>query len=162
MNIDPKALGLVALMALTGPSLAQGAGGTIDVGGWKIRETREEGKFQGCSATNTFDDQSVIGLAATKDVTFMIVSEPKSRLTKDQMYQVKYKFDSGKQSVTQGKANGPDLIFVPMPDNDVKGFMAANFVHFSYGGLDYDEPLDGSTDAIAQMGKCMDAGMAEK
>ena len=152
-------LASLALAAIASPALAQPAGGTIDVGGWKVSDTRENGAFQGCSAVNKFDDGSIVGLAATKEVTFLIVSEPKSGLTLKQKYQIKYSFDNGKQTTAEGEAHGPDTMLVPIPDSDVAPFMSAGKLNLSYGGNDYEEPLDGSKDAVTQMSTCMNAGL---
>ena len=150
------------LSAFASAAFAQGANETIDVGGWKISDSHKGSVFQGCTAINTFDDGSMVGLAATKDVTLMLVAEPKSGLTTDQRYQVKYSFDNGAKATVQGYAKDADKMFIPIPDADVKPFMAASKLNVSYGGTDYEEPLDGSKDAVGAMAKCMDAGAAEK
>ena len=48
------------------------------------------------------------------------------------------------------------------PDADVAPFMTASKLNVSYGGTDYEEPLDGSKDAVTAMAKCMDAGAGPK
>ncbi len=156
--------GLVAALMLgtAGIASAQAPNETIDVGGWKITDAHENGEFQGCTAINTFNDGSVIGLAATKDVTLIIISEPKSGLISGRKYPVSYKFDDAAPTTVQGQAKGSDSMVIPVPDADVATFMAASKLTVSYGGIDYEERLDGSKDAITAMATCMTSGASSK
>ncbi len=147
---------------VAGAASAQAPNETIDVGGWKVSDSHAGAEFKGCTAINKFDDGSLLGLAATKDVTLILVSEPKSGLTADQHYQVKYSFDSGPSATVQGVAHDAEAMFFPVPDADVAPFMTASKLNVSYGGTDYEEPLDGSKDAVTAMAKCMDAGAGPK
>ncbi len=151
-----------SMLGTAGIASAQAPNETIDVGGWKVTDAHEKGEFQGCTAINTFNDGSMIGLAATKDVTLIIISEPKSGLTPDQKYQVKYHFDEAVPTTVQGQAKGSDSMFIPVPDADVATFMAAAKLTVSYGGIDYEEKLDGSKDAITAMATCMTTGAGSK
>ena len=151
-----------ALALVCGHASAQSANQTIDVGAWKVTDSHDGEEFRGCTAIKKFDDGSAIGLAATKDVTLLIVSEPKSGLTADQQYQVTYRFDGGKPTAAQGQAKAADSLFVQIPDADVEPFMTSTKITISYGGIDFEEPLEGSKDAVTAMATCMNNGAAAK
>ena len=160
-------LAMAALCSLPAvPALAQDAGQTIDVGGWKVtRMHNPDGSFKQCNATIQYDDKSILAFAASaaKQV-YIVIIEPDFKLTERQTYKAKYSLD-GKAAVSaDAVASDPTTLVIPVENDAVfmPGAMAANNLKIEAGGQTVDEPLDGSKDAITQLGSCAAAAMSGK
>lgn len=153
------ALAAVLAAAFATPSFAQKVGETIDVGGWKLSSSTNKDGSTGCSATFVYDDKSLIGFSIDNDnFTAFLVSEPTAKMTAGQKYQVKFRIDSGKTVTGMGIATDATMVVVPVPDTDVnavfKAFMAGNSLFITMGGTEFEEPLQGSNDALLAMANC--------
>lgn len=149
----------VAVAALATPALAQKVGQTIDVGGWKLESSVNKDGSTGCSATFVYDDKSVIAFAVDNDDTHMfIVVEPTAKMVEGQQTQLTYRIDKGKNIVGMGIAANPVTLAVPIPSGDVdaiyRAFKVGNSLFIKLGKEEFEEPLDGSSDAIDALGKC--------
>jgi len=153
-----------ALLGLPGlPALAQSAGQTIDVGGWKVmRLHNADGSFKQCTAKITYDDKSILAfaVAASKKV-YVVIIEPDFKLTEGQVYKAKYNID--KKTMVSADAVAADATTLVIPiENDspfMEGAMAGNTLTIDAGGESIEEPLAGSKDAINQLGQCAVAAL---
>lgn len=143
---------------VSGPAMAQAVGETIDVQGWKVHLDKNDDGSQTCAAMWKYDDNSSVGFAAdSNNNTFLIVSEPDAGLKKNQKYQVKYKADKLKQKTAMGIATSGTMLVIPIsdPDADFAAFGTAETLYASFGGDDYEEPLESAHDAIRALGRCI-------
>jgi phosphopantothenoylcysteine synthetase/decarboxylase len=151
-------LALAALAPVSGPASAQAVGETIDVQGWKLHLDRNDDGTHTCAAMWRYEDKSAVGFAAdTGNHTFLVISEPDAELKKNQKYQVKYKVDKSKQKTAMGIATSSTMLVVPIedPDTDFAAFGNAETLYASFGGDDYEEPLESTKDAIRALGRCI-------
>ena len=151
----------MALCALALPASAQKVGQTIDVGGWKISSSTNADGSTGCSATFVYDDKSVIAFALDNDDTHMfIVSEPTAKMTAGSQTQLTYRIDDGKTIGGMGIAADATTLAVPIPSDSVgevyAAFKAGNSLFIKLGKEEFEEPLDGSSNAIAALAACQD------
>ena len=143
------------------PAAAQKAGQSIDVGGWTIASDINPDGSTGCTATFVFEDKSVIAFALDNDDTHMfIVSEPTAKMTAGQQTQLTYRIDDGKAISGMGIAANPTTLAVPIPPDALDGiyaaFKAGNSLFIKLGKEEFEEPLDGSSNAITALAKCQD------
>ena len=141
------------------PAMAQKVGQTIDVGGWKLESSVNKDGSTGCSATFVYDDKSAIAFALDNDGTHMfIVIEPTAKMAAGEQTQLTYRIDKGKNIVGMGIAATATTLAVPIPDGDVdsiyRAFQVGNSLFIKLGKEEFEEPLDGSSDAIDALGKC--------
>ena len=147
-----------ALLSLTAPALAQSAGQTVDVGGWKVtRMHNPDGGFKQCSATMTYDDKSILAfaVAASKKV-YVVIIEPDLKLTEGQVYKAKYNLDKKAAVSADAVATDATTLVIPIENDDafMEGAMAGNTLTIKAGGEAVEEPLAGSKDAITQLAAC--------
>jgi hypothetical protein len=105
-----------------------------------------------------YEDKSAVGFAAdTGNHTFLVISEPDAALNKGEKYQVKYKVDKSKPKTALGIATSTVMLVVPIddPDTDFAAFGNAETLYASFGGDDYEEPLESTKDAIKALGRCI-------
>ena len=146
----------IALSA--GHAGAQAVGETIDVQGWKVHLDKNDDGSHTCAAMYRFDDKSAVGFAAdTENRTFLIISEPESALKKNQKYEVTYKVDKRREKTAMGIATSGVMLVIPItdPDTDFGTFGAGGTLYATFGGEDYEEPLDGAKAAIRALGRCI-------
>ena len=134
-------------------------GETLDVGGWKIFSSKNNDGSTMCAATFTYDDKSVIGFTTDNDKdTFFLVSEPTAKMTAGDKYQVKFRVDKGKTITGMGIASTAEMMVVPVASADVgpvfTSFMKGNSLFITMGKEEFEEPLEGSNDAIVALAKC--------
>lgn len=149
----------LALSTLVSPALAQKVGETVDVGGWKISSANNPDGSTGCTATFVYDDKSIIGFSVDNDDTHMfIVSEPTAKMTKGQQSQLTFRVDAGKSLSGLGVAVDATTLAVLIPPNDIavtyKALQAGNSLFITMGKQEFEEPLDGSNNAINALGAC--------
>jgi hypothetical protein len=65
--------------------------------------------------------------------------------------------DKSKQKTAMGVATSNTMLVVPIedPDTDFAAFGKAETLYASFGGDDYEEPLDSPHDAIQALGRCI-------
>ena len=151
----------LALCAFALPATAQKVGQSLDVGGWKIASDLNADGSTGCTATFVYDDKSVIAFALDNDNTHMfIVSEPTAKMTAGQQTQLTYRIDDGKNITGLGIAANTTTLAVPIPPDALDGvyaaFKAGNSLFIKLGREEFEEPLDGSSNAITALAKCQD------
>ncbi len=150
---------LAAMLLLLGAGArAQGVGQTIDVHGWKVHLSANADGSHTCAAMWQFEDKSAVGFAADTDQhTFLIVSEPDAGLTKDQQYEAKFHVDGGKSKTVTGIATSAVMLVMPVsdPDDDFAALGAGKAVTVDFDGGSYEEPLQGSHDAIRALARCI-------
>jgi hypothetical protein len=152
------ALSALLVTLACAPASAQAVGETIDVQGWKVHLDKNDDGSLTCAAMWKYDDKSAVGFAADSgNRTFLIISEPDAELKKNQKYQVKYNVDKSKQKTAMGVATSNTMLVVPIedPDTDFAAFGKAETLYASFGGDDYEEPLDSPHDAIQALGRCI-------
>jgi hypothetical protein len=155
-HVTPVSMLLVALAWM--PAYGQAVGETIDVQGWKVHLDKNDDGTHTCAAMWKYEDKSAVGFAAdTGNRTFLIISEPDAGLSKGEKYQVKYHVDKAKQKTVMGIATSSAMLVVPIedPDTDFTLFGKAETLYASFGGDDYEEPLDSPHDAIRALGRCI-------
>jgi len=163
-----RILTLAAAALLFGglPALAQSAGQTIDVGGWKVtRMHNPDGSFKQCNATMTYDDKSILGFAASAEKkVYVVIIEPEFKLTEGQVYKASYKLDGAPAVAADAIAASANTLVIPIASEGpfMDGAMAANSLTIEAGGQTIEEPLDGSKNAINQLGECAVAGITGK
>lgn len=156
------------MAALAGsPALAQKIGQTIDVGGWKVSSQVNKDGSTGCSATFVYEDKSTITFALDNDhVHMFIVSEPSAKMTAGSQTTLRYRIDNGKGLSGLGIAASSTMLAVPIPDADIDtvyaAFMRGNRLYISLGNDEFEEPLEGSNDAIGALSECQDKLPARK
>ena len=148
--------------ALALPAAAQKVGQSIDVGGWKIASDANPDGSVGCTATFVYDDKSVIAFALDNDDTHMfIVSEPTAKMAQGAQTQLTFRIDNGKAISGFGIAANPTTLAVPIPDDALDSvyaaFKAGNSLFIKLGSEEFEEPLDGSSNAITALAKCQDS-----
>jgi hypothetical protein len=161
MNLRCAALLAFAAFSISGvvsPASAQKLGETIDVGGWKVSMSTNKDGSTGCTALYQYDDKSIIGFSADNDDTHMfLVSEPTAKMTEGKQFNMTYRIDKGKPIPGLGVAASTTMLVSPMI-GDVqaiyKAFMAGNSLFITMGNEEFEEPLDGSSDAINALGEC--------
>ena len=157
-------LAAALLGAFASPALAQKAGGAIEVGDWKVIDSRnDDGSFKSCVATLTYEDKSMVGFAATKaGETFFLVMEPDAKLTEGKIYPVRFQVDGGKAVLGQGVAADTHMVVVPVenPNKVFTDFAAGNALTLEVADKEYEEPLVGSAAAIKALGACAGRGQA--
>lgn len=168
MENTMRPLILAALVAtLATPALAQKVGQTIDVGGWKIGSDVNKDGSTGCTATFVYDDKSVIAFSLDNDdVHMFIVSEPTAKMTAGSQTKLTYRIDKGKNFAGVGIAASATLLAVPMTEEDLgpvyDAFQRGNSLFIKLGDQEFEEPLDGSSDAITALAACQDGLPARK
>lgn len=158
-------LALPAALATTRPALAQAPGQTIDVGGWKISNSKNAAGLQTCVSIYVFDDKSIVGFSAdTEGTTTFLFSEPDAKLTQGKQYPVSYKVDKDAAVSGTGVATSGEMLVVPEPNPDVmfNKFIGGNSLFVTVAGKTFEEPLDGSGDAIKALASCVKAAVANK
>jgi hypothetical protein len=140
-------------------ALAQKVGQTIDVGGWKISSELNKDGSTGCAATFVYEDKSIIAFTLDNDhVHMFIVSEPTAKMKEGSQTSLRYRIDNGKSFSGVGIAASSTLLAVPMADADLDkiydAFMRGNTLYISLGDLDFEEPLEGSSNAISALSDC--------
>ena len=156
---------VAGLMVASLPALAQAPGQTIDVGGWKVSNSKNSDGSQTCVAINVFDDKSIVGFSAdTNNATMFLFSEPGAKLKESTQYPVSYKVDKDAPVMGIGIATSAEMLVVPEANPDVmfNKFMAGSSLFVTVGSKTYEEPLDGSSDAIKALASCVKAAMANK
>ncbi len=154
-----RAVVLASLFAA--PAWAQKVGQTIDVGGWKISSQTNKDGSTGCAATFVYDDKSMISFALDNDhVHMFIVSEPSAKMKEGSQTSLKYRIDKGPSFSGTGIAASSTLLAVPIADGQMDkvydAFMRGNTLYISLGDMDFEEPLEGSSDAISALSACQD------
>lgn len=149
------------------PALAQKVGQTIDVGGWKISSQVNKDGSTGCAATFVWDDKSMISFALDNDnVHMFIVSEPTAKMQEGAQASLRYHIDDGQTFSGVGIAASSTLLAVPMVEADIDkiyvAFQRGNLLYISLGNKDFEEPLEGSSNAIEALGVCQDKLPARK
>ena len=152
------ALGTAASLVAT-PALAQKLGERIDVGGWKVFMTKNNDGSVMCGTTFTYDDKSIIGFTVDNDGdAFFLVSEPTAKMTAGEKYQISYRLDKGKSLSGLGIATSAEMMVVPIPSNEMESlftrFQNGNSLFIKLGKEEFEEPLDGSSNAIGALGTC--------
>lgn len=161
------AAALLATLAVSAapPAHAQAPGQTIEVGGWKISNSKNAAGLQTCVSIYIFDDKSIVGFSAdTEGTTTFLFSEPDAKLTEGKQYPVSYKVDKDAPTVGTGVATSAEMLVVPEPNPDVmfSKFIAGNALFVTVAGKTFEEPLDGSGDAIKALASCVKAAVANK
>lgn len=152
-------------LSLAQPAFAQAPGETIDVGGWKIHNQKNDNDSQTCVAMWKYDDDSSVGFGAdTNNLTYLIVSEPAVSLIKDRQYEVKYHAGSGRTKTGMAIATSKVMLVLPIPDPDVdfKAFAAAKNIVVEFSGNSYEEPMGGSQAAIKALAQCVASAAINK
>ena len=149
------------------PAFAQKLGQTIDVGGWKIEMGANKDGSTGCTASFTYDDKSIIAFSVDNDdVHMFIVSEPTAKMVAGSQTKISYKIDKGKPFTGTGIAASPTLLAVPMEAADLDpiytAFQKGDSLFISLGDIDFEEPLEGSSNAISALGDCQKTLPARK
>jgi hypothetical protein len=149
------------------PALAQKVGQTIDVGGWKITSQANKDGSTGCAATYVYDDKSIISFSLDNDnVHMFIVSEPTAKMKEGSQTSLRYRIDNGRSFSGVGIAASSTLLAVPMADADMDRiydeFMRGNTLFISLGNDDFEEPLEGSSNAITALSGCQERLPARK
>lgn len=164
----PRIPVLAAAMILAGavPALAQSAGQTIDVGGWKVtRMHNPDGTFKQCNATMTYDDKSILAFAASAEKkVYVVIIEPEFKLTEGQTYKSSFRLDANPAVAADAIAASVKTLVIPIADDDafMSGAMTASTLTIEAGGQTIEEPLDGSKNAINQLAECAVAGITGK
>lgn len=155
---------VAAVIGMAGsPAMAQSAGETIDVGGWKVsRRNNPDGSFKQCNSVMTYDDNSVLGFvvnAAGK--VFVVVVEPTLKLTEGQTYKAGVTIDKGATMAVDGVAAEPTMLVIPIANDDafMPAAIAGDALFVEFGGMVHENPLTGSGKAITQLGACATAAM---
>ena len=154
-------LATLALTTLAFPAFAQKVGETINVGGWKVFSSKNTDGSTMCAATFTYDDKSVIGFTIDNDYdAFFLVSEPTAKMAANEKYQVTYRIDRGKSITGMGIATSAEMLVVPIANDDITplftAFMKGNSLFITMGKEQFEEPLEGSNDAIGALSDCQD------
>ena len=149
------------------PALAQKVGQTIDVGGWKITSQANKDGSTGCAASYVYDDKSMIAFSLDNDhVHMFIVSEPSAKMKEGSQTALRYRIDKGASFSGVGIAASSTLLAVPISDADMDkvydAFMRGNTLYISLGDLDFEEPLEGSNNAIGALTECQEKLPARK
>lgn len=148
------------------PALAQSAGETVDVGGWKVTRLHEgDGSFKQCNSAFRYDDGSILAFVANKDEkVFVVLVEPTFKLTAGQVYKTEFYVDKAAPTPVDAMAADATTLVVPIANDSA--FMPAaingNALFIEVGGKVSESPLDGSGKAIAQLGQCAVAGLSGK
>lgn len=143
------------------PAMAQKVGQTIDVGGWKVSSQVNKDGSTGCSASFVYDDKSTITFALDNDPVHMfIVSEPSAKMTSGSQTTLRYRIDNGKSFTGVGIAASSTMLAVPIAAGDTDAvydaFMRGNNLYISLGNEEFEEPLEGSSNAISALSACQD------
>ncbi len=149
------------------PALAQKVGQTIDVGGWKISSQVYKDGSTVCAATFVYDDKSMISFSLDNDnVHMFIVSEPTAKMKEGSQTSLRYRIDNGQSFSGVGVAASSTLLAVPMADADLDKIYAAfqegNTLFISLGNDEFQEPLEGSSNAISALSDCQEKLPARK
>jgi hypothetical protein len=165
-----RSMVLAAVLAATvllglsaAPALAQSAGQTIDVGGWKVTRTHKaDGSFEQCSSNIKYDDKSILAFAVNAaGKVFLVIVEPDFKLIEGQTYKAKYRLDKTSAVSADAVAADKTTLVIPVANEDafMPAAMAGNNLVIEAGGETVEEPLAGSKDAINQLATCVAAGM---
>ena len=160
MRFPPAAALLAACLVLPAVAWAQAPGQTISVGDWKVSNSKNKEGVQTCATFVEFDDKSIVGFSAGTDgTTTFLVSEPDAALKENGQYPVSYQVDKNKAWLGTGIAVDAHMIVVPVPNPDevFQQFMAGNTLSVTAAGKSFDEPLDGSSNAITALASCIRA-----
>ncbi len=156
-----RPLMILALLATAtaSPAFAQKLGETIDVGSWKVAMSANKDGSTGCTASITYDDKSAIAFGVDNDDTHMfIVSEPTAKMAAGSQTNLSYKIDTGKPFTGVGVAASATLLAVPIQEADLDAVYAAfqkgDSLFISLGDQDFEEPLEGSSNAISALADC--------
>ena len=144
---------------------AQAPGQTISVGDWKVSNSKNKEGVQTCATFIEFEDKSIVGFSAgSDDATTFLVSEPEAALKENGQYPVSYQVDKNKAWQGTGIAVDAHMIVVPVPNPDevFQQFMAGNTLTVTAAGKSFDEPLDGSSNAITALAGCVVAAKNNK
>ncbi len=155
MRVAPLA---AVLLLAAGAAQAQAVGETIDVKRWKVHLAGNDDGSYTCAAMWRFDDDSAVGFAADSGQhTFPVVSEPEAGLTKDKEYPARFHVDHGKPKTVTGIATSSVMLVLPIanPDVDFAAMGAGKAVTVEFRGATYEEPLQGSHEAIRALGRCI-------
>lgn len=154
------AVSALVLGSLATPAAAQSPGKPIDVGGWTIAMINNKDGSTNCAATFTYDDKSLIGFSLDNaDNHMFVVSEPTATMKEGSQVKMTYQIDKNKPFSGTGVAYSPTVLIVPMEgdmDPIYKQFMNGNTLYISLGSKDFEEPLDGSANAISALSSCQD------
>lgn len=146
------------------PAVAQSAGQTIDVGGWKVTRTHKpDGAFEQCSSNIKYDDSSVLAFVVNNEgKVFVVLVEPTLKLIEGQVYKSEFYVDRKTATAVDAVAANATTLVLPIVKND-DAFMSAasagNALFIESGGLVHENPLTGSGKAIDQLAACVVAGV---
>lgn len=149
------------------PALAQKVGQVIDVGGWKIASDVNKDGSTGCTATFVYDDKSAISFALDNDETHMfVVLEPTAKMKVGAQTKLSYRIDDGKSFNGVGIAASGTLLAVPIAHDELDSiytaFQKGNNLYIKLGDEEFEEPLEGSSNAINALGACQESLPARK
>ena len=154
---------LMLVSCVLAPSaMAQKPGGTIEVGGWSIDDSREaNGSFASCSAHFTWDDKSTIGFVRSKADTAVIMYEPTAKLVKDKIYPVSLQIDDNKAVLGMASALSAQtvIVMIPQPEPMLAQLAAGNTLYLEVDGVDHNNPLQGSANALKALQACLVKGL---
>ena len=158
-----RSFAIACLAAVIGstPALAQKVGQTLDVGGWKLASDLNKDGSTGCSATFVYPDKSIIAFTLDNDdVHMFIVSEPSAKMTAGSQARLSYRIDNGRSFNGVGIAASATMLAVPIAEADLDpiygAFQRGNSLFIRLGDQEFEEPLDGSSNAISALSTCQD------
>ena len=148
------------------PANAQDVGQTIDVGGWKVRRTQANPTTQTCVAVQQADDKTAVGFGVTSQgQAFLMLIDPGGKMKSGQDVALEYKVDAAKTTKVAATAANPSTLVATLGTiNDVSPFYTAvengNDIHLETAESTFDYSLKGSKAALAALGTCLQAAMA--
>lgn len=144
------------------PALAQSAGETVDVGGWKVtRMHNPDGSFKQCNSAMKYDDDSILAFAVNgAGKVFVVLVEPTFKFTEGQTYKSEFYIDKTVAIPVDAIAADATTLVIPVAKDDafMTAAMAGNSLFIEVGGKVSENPLTGSSKAIAQLATCVTAG----
>ncbi len=147
---------------LAAPALAQSAGETVDVGGWKVTRTHKaDGSFEQCSSAMKYDDSSILAFAVNgAGKVFVVLVEPTFKFTGGQTYKSEFYIDKTTAIPVDAIAADATTLVIPVAKDDafMAAAMAGNSLFIEVGGKMSENPLAGSSKAITQLATCVTAG----
>lgn len=141
------------------PALAQSAGETIDVGGWKLSRVHNEDKsFKQCNAVYEYDDGSALGIAVNAETkVFVVMKDPAFKFTDGRTYKASFYVDKSAETPVDAVSINATTIVFPIVKDDAFMDAAAkgNALFIDIAGKTANNPLTGSGKAITQLGVCV-------
>ena len=141
------------------------AGETFDAGAaWKGHIVRDgSGRLESCAVTRAFDDDSALSFALTRDADFfMIVSNPRTRLSAGGAFTVRYMVDNGVVYQASAEAMRQSVV-VDLPDNNAlrELLSTGNWLFLNELG-DVGYSLQGAKQSLRAVAVCVERLLADE